>query len=109
MYRLTDLKDIESFIKGHQLTFLYISQHSCGVCQALLPRVERLLKSFPEIKSAFVDIADAPGLASSLSIFTVPVLLLFIDGKEVIRNARFINMNDLEYNIEKYYNLLLGD
>jgi hypothetical protein len=36
----------------------------------------------------------------------MPTVLLFVEGKEVIKEARFISMDILEEKIQKYYDLL---
>lgn len=38
---------------------------------------------------------DVPEVAGQFTVFTVPALLLFVEGKETIREARFVVMDDL--------------
>lgn len=109
MRRLTQYPEVEQFIKAHPLTFLYISQPSCSVCVGLLPKVEKLLSQFPAIQGAYVDAAQIPSVAGELSIFTVPAVLLFVEGKEVLRYARFISLDELEFNLAKYVHLVLEE
>ncbi|GEN36657.1 thioredoxin family protein [Aneurinibacillus danicus] len=107
MRQLTRLEDIETLIATHRMSFLYISQQTCSVCHALLPKVEAMLQKFPHIESSFAQIDDIPELAGRFSVFTAPVLLLFVEGKEVMRKARFVTMGELEADIRKYYELVM--
>ncbi|WKA49653.1 hypothetical protein QWY22_12150 [Planococcus liqunii] len=38
-----------------------------------------------------------------LSIFTAPVLILFADGKEMQRDARFVHMEEFKERVGKMY------
>lgn len=103
---MTELKSIEEFyefINHYRFSFIFISREECGVCHALLPQVEQLLKRFPEIQLGHIDAGVVEEIAGLLMIFTVPVLLLFVDGKEYIREARFVHMEMLEGKISKIY------
>ena len=92
----------------HQLSFLYISREGCSVCHGLLPQVQQLMENYPKIKLGHVDVTDVPEVAGRFSIFTVPVLILFVDGKEYLREARIVQMGQFNEKISKIYEGLLG-
>ncbi|WP_324607168.1 thioredoxin family protein [Planococcus massiliensis] len=69
----------------------------------MLPQVEEVFEQFPKIQTRTVDIAAQPELAGELSIFTAPVLLLFDHGAELVREARFVHMDEFERKIERIY------
>ncbi|MGM8211345.1 thioredoxin family protein [Virgibacillus sp. W0430] len=101
--QLSSLEKVEKFISDHTLAFLYISKPNCSVCHGLLPQVQNLLKKYPDIQTAQVNTAELEAIAGRFSIFTVPVLLLFVEGKEYIREARIVHMQQLEERIDKIY------
>lgn len=104
---LTSLNMIDGFIKEHPLAFLYISRPNCSVCHGLLPQVKDLMANYPDIQLAHINAAEVPEIAGKFSIFTVPVLLLFVEGKEYIREARIVHMNLLKDKIDKLYKNIL--
>lgn len=89
------LKEILEFIEAHHFSFVYISRENCSVCHSIQPQVQEMLKEFPTIHPIQVSADDVPEVAGQFTVFTVPALLLFAKGKEVIREARFIVMDDL--------------
>lgn len=103
MQKLTSIEEIDHFIDSHSLSFIYISRTSCSVCHALLPKVEKLLVNYPEIIPAHIVIDDMEEVAGKFSIFTVPVLLLFVEGKEYIREARIVHLDLLEEKLDRIY------
>lgn len=109
MTEITSIERFQEFINYHHLSFVFISREECGVCHALLPQVEELLQRVPEIQLGHIDAGMVEEIAGKLMIFTVPVLLLFVDGKEYIREARFVHMEMLEEKISKIYHGMVTD
>lgn len=100
---LFSIEEIEHFVNNHHLAFLYISKTHCSVCHALLPKVQKIMEKFPKIQMAFVNVDNVPNIAGHLSIFTAPVLILYVDGKEVLREARFVHVEQFKKKVEKIY------
>ncbi|ERI08844.1 thioredoxin family protein [Aneurinibacillus aneurinilyticus] len=107
MHQIMEIKDVDTFLSSYKISLLYISQEACSVCHALLPKVEIMLETFPRLESAYVRIDDVPELAGKFSVFTAPTLILFVEGKEMVRKARFVVMQELEADIKKYYDLVM--
>lgn len=103
---ITSIQEVEEFIETNLLSFVYITRTNCGVCHALLPQIEELLGDYPEINACTIRIEQLEEAAGLFSVFTVPVLLLFVEGKEYIRVARFVNMQSLREKIEKIVQLI---
>ena len=80
----------------------------CGACRDMLPKVEKLLTEYPKLKGAYVEVGDVPELAAAFSVFTIPALLIYAEGKEVIREARHISLLDIAQRVDRYYGLLFG-
>lgn len=99
MAELFTLEEVDAFISSHEFSFLYISRDNCSVCHALLPKVKEMLKKFPKIELAYINADRLPEISGRLSVFTVPALLLFVEGKEYIREARFVRLRELENKI----------
>ncbi len=97
---------IEKTIDGNEMVLLYFGTNSCGVCIDMKPKVEKILKKYPKIKAFQVDVEDSIKIATSYNIFTIPAILLFIQGKETVREARHISIPDIDNKIDRYYALL---
>lgn len=96
------LKRIDSFeawqvaLKDHPKLLLFVETDQCSVCHGLLPQVEGLKKDF-DIPFYIVNAAAVPEMAGQLSLFSAPVVLLYADGKEYARYARFVPMDELKF------------
>lgn len=105
---LHDLDEMEAFIKGNHLVFLYISRPGCSVCEGLKPQVLDMLEDYPEIQIGYVDASETEAVAGRFDIFAVPVLLLLVEGKEFIREARIVHLDLLHEKIAKIYRNAAG-
>ncbi len=106
MIKIHHLDELKSSLNEKQISLVYISRQNCSVCHGLLPQVEQLLKDYPSITSFHVDADEIPEIAGEYSIFTVPVVLVFVDGKEMIRKGRFIPIDELNAELSRLVNLI---
>jgi len=106
---LSTYTQIETFINNNGLSFLYVSRSDCSVCHAILPKLRTLLDHFPLMKLGQVNAMEVEEIAGNLSIFTAPTLLLFVDGKEYLREDRFVRFADLEQKLARIYELYTTD
>ncbi|TCT25098.1 thiol-disulfide isomerase/thioredoxin [Melghiribacillus thermohalophilus] len=90
-----DFKEITQTIEEQPLTLLYVSQPHCSVCHSVLPQVREVLKDYPKVKGIHADASETPAVSGAYLVFTVPVIILFSKGKELHRQARFIQLDKL--------------
>jgi thiol-disulfide isomerase/thioredoxin len=106
MIELNTLDEMDEFIKGNTIAMLYFTSKGCNVCAGLLPKIEEMLIKFPEIEIRKIAVDKFTEAAGQYSIFALPGILIYIESKEIVREARFISMQMLETNIDRYYNIL---
>lgn len=100
-------EDFNNFIRTNKITVVYFSTPDCGVCKVLKPKlIEFLSEKFPLVKFGYVNIELSKETAAQNSVFTVPTILFFIEGKEYIRKARFVNFDELENELDRIYDLM---
>jgi thioredoxin-like negative regulator of GroEL len=99
----TDLLDYEQFngfIQSNRTTVVYFSTPECNVCKVLKPKVVELLEEdFPKFAFGYVDCDSNKITAAQNSVFTVPTLIVFAEGKEVLRKSRNISLAELNEEI----------
>lgn len=74
---------------------LYFGTESCSVCHSVYPKLLNLAEghSCRLIKVAADQLRDVAG---QYLIFTVPTILLLHEGKEILRESRFVDFNNIE-------------
>lgn len=106
MNEFDNLNDIRDFIASGRMRLLYISRPSCGVCTAVKPKVIDIIEKYEGLEGTYVDLDRIPEAAGEFSIFTIPGILLYIDGREMIREARFISIEELESRIDRFHSMI---
>lgn len=105
MNTVSFIDEINILKNKNDMLLVYFGSDSCGVCISIKSKLERLLSKYPNIKLVKVETENSPELCAAHSVFTIPVIILYIQGKETIREARIISMEKLEQNISRYYDL----
>lgn len=105
MKNINNLNELQSFIKNNTFAFLYVSSKNCSVCAPLFLKVKEMLSEFPNINLSKMDLDELPELGSALSLFTVPMLILFVEGRETFRESRFVKINEFKENVQRIYEI----
>lgn len=104
---LIGLQEFDAFAAANKAVLFYFSTPDCNVCKVLKPKVEELLaEQFPLIKFVYLNTFDAKELAAQKNIFTVPTILFYFEEKEFLRKSRFVNLDELEVELSRYYRFL---
>ena len=82
---LSNMEAFHQIINNNQLVVVHVMRDHCSVCHAVLPQIEDIVASYPNVKLAVINQSDVEVIAGELSIFTVPVDLIFMNGKEMHR------------------------
>jgi len=88
-------EQLEQFMAQENPFILYFSSKDCNVCQAVFPKLMNLLEAYP-FKVAKINIHEQIELAGQSLVFTVPTVLIFYEGREILRESRFINFEKVE-------------
>lgn len=103
------IDEFNNFINTNRAAVVYFSTPDCNVCKVLKPKLIELFETkFPSFSFAYVDCNNAKELSAQNYIFSVPTVLFFIEGKELFRKSRNINLNELELELERPYTFLLS-
>jgi thiol-disulfide isomerase/thioredoxin len=86
----------------HPLALVVFTTPDCGVCNAIKPRLATLEQEHELLSVQYVDTIASPELAAQFSVFTVPVLALFVGGRETVRFARYFGFQEIEDAVSRY-------
>ncbi len=62
----------------------------------MLEKVNRLLKQYKNVGNIVVSFEDMKEISAKYLVFTAPTVLLFHQGKEILRESRFISLGNTE-------------
>ncbi|MGA9226450.1 MAG: thioredoxin [Mesobacillus sp.] len=67
------------------------------------------MKDFPKIEMGLVNAGKVEEIAGFLMAFTVPVLVLYVDGREYLREARIVQVEKFRDDMAKIYEGIFGE
>jgi len=105
MKSVESLAEIQEHIANEPFVLAYLSRPDCGVCVSLKPKVIEIVEEFSDATAYYVDLDAIPEAAGEYSIFTIPGILVFVDGKESIREARYVSVDQLVDRMERLHAL----
>lgn len=103
---MKSIDELEKLIKDNTIVVVYFTGTDCNVCKSLKPKVEALLEEFSEVKAAYIYIDKMPAASGKYSVFAVPTVVCFVEGKETFRMMRSFSINELGDKIRRYIELL---
>lgn len=89
------LATVQEAIKKDTNNIVFISSETCSICHVDEPKARNLAESY-DIPFYHLDIMHETELAGFFEVLTVPAVLVYHEGKEVGRQARFIDFHTLE-------------
>ena len=103
------LEDIQNTIGTEVGVLLYFSGENCNVCHALRPKFKELFDAeFSELKQLYLDAHENPEIAAHFQVFSVPTMIIFLDGREFAREGRTVSLHQLSQKLQRPYGLMLG-
>jgi thioredoxin-like negative regulator of GroEL len=101
--------DLKQSIETQKGVVLYFKNDLCGPCISLRPKVESLIKTkFEKMDFKIVDTVKQPELSNTFNVFSNPTILVFFEGKEYIRNSKYVSITELEKDIGRLYEMVVS-
>lgn len=106
---LSDSAELDDFVQSSPICIVYFSAPGCGVCEVLKPKLMHMLEAeFPLIARAEVDCAESRALAAAQSVFSIPSVIVFTQGRESLRMSRSFGLAELAEQLTRPYSVLYG-
>ncbi|MGL5417236.1 MAG: thioredoxin family protein [Clostridium sp.] len=106
MIKVNSVESINEYINNNPMTILYFTGLDCGACEAIKFKVENILKEYPNITGIELSGEKYPEIAAKFNVFSLPLLILFVNKKETLRYGRAIDLLEFEKTIYRYSSLL---
>jgi thioredoxin-like negative regulator of GroEL len=88
---------------------VYFYSDRCPPCLSLRPKVQKMMKEdFSRMQLVFMDAEKRPEIAANYNAFSLPVLVLFFEGKEFLRFSKYVSVSELRESLNRIYKLYYG-
>jgi thiol-disulfide isomerase/thioredoxin len=93
--------DIDKIINKN-LVMVIAKTHSCSSCQTIARTLETNLAYYHEIETYEVYVDDIDKFRGEYLIFSVPTVIIFSEGKELLRESRYMNYTKMDRLIQMF-------
>ena len=101
------LEQLKKTITEEVGVLLYFSGEQCNVCHALRPKFKALFDAeFPQIKQIYLDAHENPEISAHYSVFSVPTMIVFLDGREFVREGRAVSLHKMTEQLARPYGMM---
>jgi len=102
-------RKIKDYTGERKAVMIYFFNPGCVACNSLRPRVEEMAgRKFPAMDFVPIDASLNPLLTAEAGVYSSPSILVFFDGKEYIRESKYISVDQLEEKISRYYDMVFN-
>lgn len=101
MNEIKKYKDIHKILQK-DFVMIIAKTHTCTACQSILGMLEKNVPNLDKIEINAVFIDDMEQFRGDHLIFSVPTVLVFSEGKELLRESRYINYDKITRLIDLY-------
>ncbi len=106
---MNTIENIQQTIKENLAVMLYFSAPTCNVCHALKPKLlEAIDKNFKTFTIISVDTSIEQEIAAHFSVFAIPTVLVFLDGREFLRKSRHMSVDEVVREISRPYEIMIS-
>lgn len=103
------LEELQNIIKTEVGVLLYFWGENCNVCHALRPKFKEVFDTeFPALQQIYLDAHANPEISAHFQVFSVPTMLVFMDGREFAREGRTVSLHQLTEKLQRPYGMMMG-
>lgn len=100
---LTTYKEIDQVIQK-EFVMILAKSHTCTACKTIDDVLQYNVENLDQVEIYTVFIDDMDKFRGDHLIFSVPTVLIFSEGKELLRESRYINYAKISRLIDMFAN-----
>ena len=101
------LEALQNIIRTEVGVLLYFSGENCNVCHALRPKFKEVFDThFPQLRQIYLDAHENPEISAHFQVFSVPTMIVFMDGREFAREGRSVSLHQLTEKLKRPYGMM---
>jgi thioredoxin-like negative regulator of GroEL len=101
MQEIKHYNEIDNII-NQELVMIIAKTHTCSTCTTINHIIEQNVKYIHELPVYYIYVDDIAEFRGEYTIFSVPTVLIFNEGKEILRESKFINFAKIDRLIDMF-------
>ena len=106
MDKLKNEEQLAALLADAPVALVQYGAETCGPCKAISAKITQWAADHPAVQCIYVPVEQFPQLAAAESIFTVPAVLVYVQGRLTLREIGYFGLGDLLARAQRYLELL---
>jgi len=102
MERISKDVDLSVLTVMSDIVILQFGMESCAPCAAITKRIDEWNTAHKEVKTWYIPLDVFPGISAEYGIFSVPTVLVYVQGKLTIRESGYFSLDSILSRTERY-------
>lgn len=95
MRKIITVEQLQEVASMPGLHIIYVKTENCGVCEAVLYRLQQELTKRQLEKMHIVQSEESKEIVGQYLLFSAPTILFFYEGREVHRESRIVSFENI--------------
>ena len=101
MQEIKSYQEVSDII-NQDLVMIIAKTHTCSTCTTINDIIAQNVKYIKELPVYYIYVDDIAEFRGEYTIFSVPTVLIFNEGKEILRESKFINFAKIDRLIDMF-------
>lgn len=88
------------------IEIIQFGSETCLPCHAIREKISHWAADKPLVHFTYMPIEEHPEAAAAAEVFTVPTVLVYVEGKLSIRTGGYFSLDDVFAKVERFIHLM---
>ena len=102
MRKLKNIREYSESIEQNKVQIFQFGTSTCTPCVAIRQKLDLWSEGREGVSCLYVSVEEFPEQASAEGIFSVPAILVYVEGKLTIRECGYFSLEEIFGKIERY-------
>ncbi len=99
-------EDLTASANKNRLVLFQFGSETCMPCHAVRSKIDLWHEKHPDVLIRYISVDDHPALAAQNGVFSLPCVLVLLDGHEIIRESGFFSLEEILSKTEWYLDMI---
>ena len=106
MKMIENQEALQKILRTHQIVVVQFGSECCAPCKSLQNKIMTWNQEHPSVCHAYVSVDDLKQLSAQMEVFTVPTILVYVEGRLTIRQSGYFSLEQILEQTERYEGML---
>ena len=97
---------LQEYLRREQIVVVQFGSETCGPCRAIQKKIELWNMDHPRVQYLYISADSMPEICAQMDVFTVPTVLVYVQGKMTIRKSGCFSLDGILQKTEQYERML---